>query len=193
MAILGYSPPDLDNFIKSNTYKLEGGRVQCNICDKVTSHGGNMKQHFQTHHFQEDSIPCHLCGKHFKNKNSLSSHVYNSHKRVRSEGLNPQQYWKWNPVVSFVCFEINIFQVLWLIWKIWMILLGWTLWKRTSVTLAIFAGKVEIFSLPWKPTWKQCISPPILDIPVIFVTNCVKQNMLWTVTKADITKTEIDI
>ena len=61
---------DFYQFVRSNSEKIEGGRWQCNICLKVTAHGGNMKQHFVTHHFQtEVDCPCTFCGRNFKNKN----------------------------------------------------------------------------------------------------------------------------
>ena len=82
---------DLDTFMRSNTHKIEAGRVQCDICFKITAHAGNMKQHFVTHHYQEEAaLPCQYCGRHFKNKNSLSSHISQSHKGPKSH-LHPWQ------------------------------------------------------------------------------------------------------
>ena len=76
---------DFYQFVRSNSEKIEGGRWQCNICLKVTAHGGNMKQHFVTHHFQtEVDCPCTFCGRNFKNKNSLASHISQNHKEERN-------------------------------------------------------------------------------------------------------------
>ena len=72
--------------MRSNSEKIDGGRWQCNICLKITVHGGNMKQHFVTHHFQtEVDCPCTYCGRIFKNKNSLASHMSQNHKEERNQ------------------------------------------------------------------------------------------------------------
>ena len=74
----------LDIYLRSNSHKIDGGRWQCQLCDKITTHAGNMRQHFITHHYQDETVlTCSYCGKTFKNKNSLSSHVSQTHKGLR--------------------------------------------------------------------------------------------------------------
>ena len=71
--------------MRANSDKIEGGRWQCNICLKITAHGGNMKQHFISHHYEAvTESPCPFCGRTFKNKNSLASHVSQNHKEEKS-------------------------------------------------------------------------------------------------------------
>jgi len=36
--------------LKDKFIRLSDGKCQCLLCDKVTSHKGNMRQHFVTHH-----------------------------------------------------------------------------------------------------------------------------------------------
>lgn len=37
-------PQDFDTFLKVNSMKLADGRSQCRLCDKITTHIGNMRQ-----------------------------------------------------------------------------------------------------------------------------------------------------
>jgi uncharacterized C2H2 Zn-finger protein len=60
--------------------RLADGRCQCRLCDKVTTHIGNMRQHFITHHISQERIRCRQCGNSFKNKNSLAAHVSSKHR-----------------------------------------------------------------------------------------------------------------
>jgi len=65
---------DFDAFVSENSAKLPGSRsLQCLICQKVTLHIGNMKQHFEVHHYHR-SYKCCVCEKIFKTKNSLDVH-----------------------------------------------------------------------------------------------------------------------
>ena len=72
---------DFDEYVNQNSSKLDLGhakRVQCLLCDKITTHVGNMKQHFEVHHFQRQ-YNCEVCQKNFKTKNSLDFHKKNQH------------------------------------------------------------------------------------------------------------------
>ena len=65
---------DFDEYYSQNTSKLPGGKgIQCLLCSKVTIHAGNMKQHFEVHHYQR-TYRCEVCQKFFKTKNSLDCH-----------------------------------------------------------------------------------------------------------------------
>ena len=62
---------DFDTFLRVNSDKIEGGKVQCRLCGKVTAHSGNMRQHFMIHHVHEDAdFYCPYCetGNKFKNR-----------------------------------------------------------------------------------------------------------------------------
>ena len=84
--VLGFGTQSLDIYLRSNSQKIDGGRWMCSLCDKITSHAGNMKQHFITHHYRDESdTSCSYCGRTFKNKNSLASHVSQSHKGLRQQ------------------------------------------------------------------------------------------------------------
>jgi len=72
---------DFDDYVNQNSTKLDMGqekRVQCLLCDKITAHVGNMKQHFEVYHFHRQ-YKCDTCQKNFKTKNSLDVHKKNQH------------------------------------------------------------------------------------------------------------------
>ena len=65
---------NFEEYYSQNTSKLPGGKgIQCLLCTKVTIHAGNMKQHFEVHHYQR-TYKCEICQKLFKTKNSLDCH-----------------------------------------------------------------------------------------------------------------------
>ena len=66
-----------EEFFLQNTEKLNGN-VRCLICGKITLMVGNMKQHFEVHHFQRE-FNCEFCDKVFKTRNSLCVHRRNKH------------------------------------------------------------------------------------------------------------------
>ena len=63
-----------EEFFAGHTEKrLAGGGVRCLLCGKETLVMGNMKQHFEVHHFKRD-LHCDHCGRPFKTRNSLCVH-----------------------------------------------------------------------------------------------------------------------
>eukprot|EP00092_Neocalanus_flemingeri_P035932 GFUD01039124.1.p1 GENE.GFUD01039124.1~~GFUD01039124.1.p1 ORF type:complete len:307 (-),score=76.67 GFUD01039124.1:95-1015(-) len=73
-GVLAQGALDFEEYYGQNTAKLPGGKgIQCLLCSKVTIHAGNMKQHFEVHHYQR-TYKCEICQKFFKTKNSLDCH-----------------------------------------------------------------------------------------------------------------------
>ena len=72
---------DFENFLKENFARVGNGMCQCLICNKVTAHAGNMRQHFITHHSVGDKVHCSTCLRWFKNENSLNAHMSVYHKK----------------------------------------------------------------------------------------------------------------
>lgn len=65
---------EFEAYVAENSSKVPGTRsLQCLICQKVTIHIGNMKQHFEVHHYHR-SYKCNVCQRNFKTKNSLDVH-----------------------------------------------------------------------------------------------------------------------
>ena len=56
----------------------ENGLYHCTVCQKTFGHKTKMRLHVETH-MTGLSYDCHLCGQHFRSRNSLNSHIY--HKR----------------------------------------------------------------------------------------------------------------
>ena len=56
----------------------ENGLYHCTVCQKTFGHKTKMRLHVETH-MSGLSYDCHLCGQHFRSRNSLNSHAY--HKR----------------------------------------------------------------------------------------------------------------
>ena len=82
---------DFDEYFNRNSTKLEMGhekRVQCLLCDKITTHVGNMKQHFEVHHYHRQ-YKCDVCQKNFKTKNSHDIHKKNQHGAFAALSNNP--------------------------------------------------------------------------------------------------------
>ena len=84
---------DFDTYLRTHSVKIEGGKVQCRLCGKVTAHSGNMRQHFIIHHVQEDvELSCPYCEagvNKFKNRNSLNCHISQKH---RGQTLTSYRY-----------------------------------------------------------------------------------------------------
>lgn len=76
-TILGTETDLFEEYFSQNTEK-HNGSVRCLICGKVTIMVGNMKQHFEVHHFQRE-FSCDFCGKVFKTRNSLCVHKRSKH------------------------------------------------------------------------------------------------------------------
>jgi hypothetical protein len=66
---------EFEAFMQANATLVEGGKWSCFLCGKITSHIGNMRQHFETYHYKtSDSYSCKLCGKQCPTKNALACH-----------------------------------------------------------------------------------------------------------------------
>jgi len=65
--------------IESMIAKHEEGFI-CIVCQKVALHKGNLKKHVVGMHLGDSSQNCDICGKRFKNLNSLQNHVSINHR-----------------------------------------------------------------------------------------------------------------
>ena len=76
---------DIDNKASQHVEKCEDGRFRCTLCGQ-TSKGTDarykmqMKYHVEGVHLEGISIPCQLCGKTFRSRNSLRTHKSLFHK-----------------------------------------------------------------------------------------------------------------
>ena len=52
---------------------------RCVVCGKETQHRGDLKKHIEANHLEGVSVPCNLCEKTFRSRNSLTVHKYNHH------------------------------------------------------------------------------------------------------------------
>jgi len=65
---------DFDQYVSQNISKLPGTKhIQCLLCSKITINIGNMKQHFEVHHYRR-TYTCDVCNKMCKTKNCLFVH-----------------------------------------------------------------------------------------------------------------------
>jgi len=76
----GHMEDEFEKYFKSNSALIEGGAWSCFLCGKVTAHIGNMRQHFESHHFSLGAIQCEVCEKIFKTKHSLATHMSKVHR-----------------------------------------------------------------------------------------------------------------
>ena len=68
---------EFEEYVSQNSCKLQENKsIQCLLCNKITLHVGNMKQHFEVHHYHR-SYKCEVCLKNFKTKNCLAVHKKN--------------------------------------------------------------------------------------------------------------------
>ena len=63
-----------------NNSKRNGRARICNICGKEDNYTTIMR-HIEANHLNNLKIPCQLCGKVLKNRNSLATHCAQSHKQ----------------------------------------------------------------------------------------------------------------
>jgi len=60
---------------------LNDGGFICLVCQKEASTKGNLKKHIESMHMEEDPVACNVCGKIFKNRNTLQNHISLTHRR----------------------------------------------------------------------------------------------------------------
>ena len=53
---------------------------RCTVCGKEGPHANNLKKHIEANHVEGFSIPCNMCGKTFRSKNSWTGHNYREHR-----------------------------------------------------------------------------------------------------------------
>jgi len=83
------SKVDFEAFLQANATLIEGGKWSCFLCGKVTSHIGNMRQHFETYHYKsEDIYTCKLCGKECPTKNALACHKVKCRRKLYNTPSN---------------------------------------------------------------------------------------------------------
>jgi len=67
--------------LESMIAKMDDGvGFVCLVCQKVVLHKGNLKKHIASMHIGESPQECQLCGKSFKNLNSLQNHTSIHHR-----------------------------------------------------------------------------------------------------------------
>ena len=84
---LSWNMDELDEKIKTMMYKGEneircGNKIilpyVCKVCGKQDKKS-NITSHIEANHLDNISIPCKVCEKTFKNRDSLKNHNYRSH------------------------------------------------------------------------------------------------------------------
>ena len=71
---------EIEAKISENIQKEDDGTFSCKICGKSgVKHIRNMKNHVETH-MEGLSFPCQICGKTFRNRNSLNKHKFYKHR-----------------------------------------------------------------------------------------------------------------
>ena len=63
----------------ANPYKKQERARICKVCGKEGAMA-NIRNHIESHHIAEISIPCSPCGTLFRSRNSLAQHKYTHHK-----------------------------------------------------------------------------------------------------------------
>jgi len=70
-----------DTDVESLMAKMQDGTGHmCLICNKVSTMKYNLKKHIESIHLQDEPQDCTLCGRKFKNKNTLQNHMSLSHR-----------------------------------------------------------------------------------------------------------------
>ena len=66
--------------------KINGKQLyKCTLCGKESEHKTNIKNHIEAKHLEGISIPCDLCEKTFRSRNSLANHKHVYHKHNLSQ------------------------------------------------------------------------------------------------------------
>ena len=72
---------NFSGLLESMIGKMDDGvGFVCLVCQKVVLHKGNLKKHIASMHIGESPQECTLCGKSFKNLNSLQNHTSIHHR-----------------------------------------------------------------------------------------------------------------
>ena len=71
---------DMKDKISQNLEKCEDGKFRCAICGKTSNYKRQIDYHIEGVHLEGISIPCQLCGKSFRSRNSLNNHKSVYHK-----------------------------------------------------------------------------------------------------------------
>ena len=81
MFFLDIGKTSLEDQVCSFLVNVGGGYRgwQCVECD-VRGTKGDMKKHVESNHITNTQVVCNLCGKVYKNRNSLGNHISLSHK-----------------------------------------------------------------------------------------------------------------
>ena len=75
----------IDTMIARGEHMIEGLQKRlikafvCQVCGKEAGQKVHMKDHIEAHHLKGISIPCNLCEKTFRSRNSLRRHNSRSH------------------------------------------------------------------------------------------------------------------
>ena len=67
------SAEELNEKIRENLFRVEGGKWQCKICKKVSRDLHNAKEHVEVH-IEGISFPCQNCDKTLRSRNALRTH-----------------------------------------------------------------------------------------------------------------------
>ena len=70
------SADNFEEFLREHSRLAGGGRWECFLCGKITSHVGNMRQHFETHHWKVGGpYVCKICQRVCSTRNALACHL----------------------------------------------------------------------------------------------------------------------
>ena len=75
----GGEATDLDEKLLEHISKLPDRTLQCKICGNTAKQMSDIKNHIETH-MEGLSVPCPICGKIFRSRNSMRTHKSQYHK-----------------------------------------------------------------------------------------------------------------
>ena len=74
---------NLNEQINQLLERIDDGRFQCSLCEKVFKTKQQCQNHIEARHIEGISIPCHLCGKAFRSRNRLATHKTKEHVKAK--------------------------------------------------------------------------------------------------------------
>ena len=74
----------VDQQIESLIQKNPEGGYICTACGHINNSKKDLKKHVETH-VDTPGYPCNFCGKHFKTRNSLNTHLSTKHREERKQ------------------------------------------------------------------------------------------------------------